>query len=99
MQHNGYIKLTGYCLNVVTQGPKPKLGQGSRLLLDRMMKLLATSGLKEKQCSGGGFHARQGLCVKKTMGWIGAVLAFGIAFVPYWLCAMNELDLLTALQG
>lgn len=31
--------------------------------------------------------------MRNTMGWIGAVLAFGFAFVPYWLCAIDELAL------
>lgn len=87
------------CAKILLKGiAKPELGRGRRQLLDSMPKLLAPPGLNKKQFSGGwGFHARQGLCMRKTMGWIGAVLAFGIAFVPYWLCAIDELDLQTAL--
>ncbi|KAI7775456.1 basic-leucine zipper transcription factor DNA binding nucleus regulation of transcription [Diaporthe eres] len=87
------------CATILLRGvANPELGRGRRQLLDSMPKLLAPPGLNKKQFSGGwGFHARQGLCMRKTMGWIGAVLAFGIAFVPYWLCAIDELDVQTAL--
>lgn len=87
------------CATILLRGiANPELGRGRRQLLDGMPKLRAPPGLKKKQFSGGwGFHARQGLCMRKTMGWIGAVLAFGIAFVPYWLCAIDKLDLQTAL--
>lgn len=86
------------CATILLRGiAKPELGRGRRQLLDSMPKLLAPPGLNKKQFSGGwGFHARQGLCMRKTMGWIGAVLVFGIAFVPYWLCAIDKLDLQTA---
>lgn len=87
------------CAKILLRGiANPELGRDGRKLLDCMPKLLAPPGLNKKQFSGGwGFHARQGLCMRKTMGWIGAVLAFGIAFVPYWLCAIDELDVQTAL--
>lgn len=87
------------CATILLRGvANPELGRGKRQLLDCMPKLLAPPGLNKKQFPGGwGFHARQGLCMRKTMGWIGAVLAFGIAFVPYWLCAIDELDVQTAL--
>lgn len=87
------------CAKILLRGiTKPELGWGNRRLLDSMPKLIAPPGLNKKQFSGGwGFHARQKLCMRKTMALIGAVLAFGIAFVPYWLCAIDELDLQTAL--
>ena len=48
------------------------------------------------QRSGPAFHADQGLCLRRILYWTYAIIAFGVAFVPFWLTAIKELDLQNA---
>ncbi|KUI57906.1 hypothetical protein VP1G_10970 [Cytospora mali] len=75
-----------------------ELGRDKRTVLDGIPKLKAPPGLKrEAMMIGWGFHAGQGLCVRKLLGLISFTLAFGLAFVPYWLASIDKLDLQNAL--
>lgn len=76
----------------------PERGRNKRTVLDGIPKLKAPPGLtREAMKIGWGFHAGQGLRMRKLLGFISVILAFGLAFVPYWLASINKLDLQNAL--
>ena len=83
---------------IILHGIKnPLRGCGSRTVLDGIPKLKAPPGLKKKALSSDwGFHAGQGLCLKKVFSWTSAVLAFGLSFVLIWLCSISNIDLQNA---
>lgn len=76
----------------------PDLGRGSRVVLNGIPKLNTPPGLEKRQLNfGWGFRAVLGLCLKKFLYWMVAVLVVGLAFVPAWLASISSTDLQNAL--
>ncbi|KAK4159556.1 hypothetical protein QBC43DRAFT_327074 [Cladorrhinum sp. PSN259] len=75
----------------------PKLGKGKRTVLNGIPKREAPPQLKqEATVSGWGFHAGQGPCLRKIVGWVLVILVLALGFVPIWLASINKIDLQNA---
>ena len=90
-----HMKIIG---KVILEGlATPHLGRGSRTVLSGIPKRPAPPVLARKaRASGWAFHAGQGLCPRRILYWTHAIIAFGVAFVPFWLGSIKELDLQNA---
>ncbi|RSL57746.1 hypothetical protein CEP54_008132 [Fusarium duplospermum] len=72
----------------------PELGKGETRVLRGIAKRSAPLALERKaQQSVWGFHAGSGLCLRPILLWTNGLVVVGLAFVPIWLRAIDDLDL------
>jgi hypothetical protein len=75
----------------------PHLGRGKKTVLSGIPKRPAPPVLERKALrSIWGFHAGQGLSVRRIIYWANGLVVLGLAFVPIWLGVINKLDLTNA---
>lgn len=75
----------------------PLLGRDTRTVLRGIPKRPAPPILERKPNEfGWAFHARQGLCLRRIMYWVNGIVALGFTFVPFWLGAIDKVDLQSA---
>lgn len=75
----------------------PLLGHKSQYVLRGIPKRPAPPILERRPSEyGWAFHPKQGLCLRRILYWVNGIVALGIAFVPFWLGAIDKLDLQNA---
>lgn len=76
----------------------PQVGRESQYVVRGIPKRPAPPKLQCKHKEyGWAFHPKYGLCLRRILYWVNGILALGITFVPFWLGAIDKLDLQNAL--
>lgn len=76
---------------------KPDLGAGLSTVLNGIPKRSVPPLLERRaQRSGWAFQAGRGLCLWRIISWCLVIILSGVAFIPFWLTAIDKLDLQNA---